>query len=156
MKKIAIGGVTGGLILFVWSFIAHLPPVGTAGEHLLASKPLLREMSASMHERGVYVLLPNAVVAYNPHPAGFPTWILLEFLGSLLGALLGAFIATNLTGGYWRRVFSIAAIGIIAVIVVDGGYWNWFGFPTTYFLAQFVDHGIGWLLTGMALARICR
>ena len=39
---------------------------------------------------------------------------------------------------------------------VDVSYWNWYGFPVSYTIAQLVDHGIGYLLAGFVLARICR
>jgi hypothetical protein len=89
MRKIIIRGVLGGLALFAWSFIAHLPPIGTAGERSVTpaeGDAILRIMNGPMHERAVYILPgfeakhqdawlkklevgPAAVVVYNPHPA---------------------------------------------------------------------------------------
>jgi hypothetical protein len=112
--------------LFVWSMIAHLPPIGTAGERSLSgagSDAALRALGAVMHERAVYILPgfdggsndrdawlakfaagPAAVVVYNPHPfehviAGkpFPTWLGFEFASDLAAALLASVIATKLS-----------------------------------------------------------
>ncbi|HEX2454171.1 MAG TPA: hypothetical protein VHI99_10775 [Vicinamibacterales bacterium] len=30
-KQLALGGLLGGLTLFIWSFLSHMPPVGTMG-----------------------------------------------------------------------------------------------------------------------------
>jgi hypothetical protein len=30
----------------------------------------------------------------------------------------------------------------------------WYAFPTSYLLAQFVDHGGGWFIAGLVLARV--
>ncbi|HYM63032.1 MAG TPA: hypothetical protein VEZ11_19245 [Thermoanaerobaculia bacterium] len=94
MKKIMLGGLLGGLALFAWSFIAHLPPVGTAGEKTLTPEQgdvVLKIMHSSMKQRAIYILPgmnldrqtpadkdawlakfeagPAAVIAFNPHPA---------------------------------------------------------------------------------------
>jgi predicted enzyme related to lactoylglutathione lyase len=58
--------------------------------------------------------------------------------------------------GYGRRVLVCAALGLLVTLDVDASYWNWYGFPTRYFLAQLVDHTVGWLVAGLVLARVCR
>jgi hypothetical protein len=189
MKQIVIGGILGGLVLFVWSAIAHMPPLGTAGERLVdpAQEPaVLNALRGSMTERAIYILPgpgkattpaeqhawaaryargPAAVVAFSPRPAdrawagsNFGTWISTEFLSDMAAAFLGAFIAVSLSStlGFWQRAFLMATIGVIATIDIDGSYWNWYGFPTSYLLAQFADHVGGWFLAGLVLARVCR
>jgi hypothetical protein len=160
MRKVIIGGLLGGITLFVWSFIAHLPPLGTAGERALSAAPNDPLLSA-MHERAVYILLPkdgpSAVIAYNPHPAhNAASWFGIELLADFAAAFLGAALAAGLSTslGYWRRVLLLAAVGLIATIDIDVGYWNWYSFPTSYLAAQFVDHVGGWFVTGMVLARV--
>jgi len=105
------------------------------------------------------------VVAFSPRPAdrawtgsNFSTWISIEFLSDMAAGFLGALIAVSLSGmlGFWQRSFLMATIGIIATIDIDGSYWNWYGFPTSYLLAQFADHVAGWFLAGLVLARVCR
>lgn len=181
MKRIIVGGLIGGLALFLWSWIAHLPPVGTAGERSVSPREgdaVLKSLRVSMKERALYVLPgmdgkeawltrymagPAAIVAYNPHPAEqafagspFASWMLIELLGAVAAGLLGAVVAASLSGkaGYWPRVLVVASIGLIATIDVDVSYWNWYAFPTSYLLAQFVDHGGGWFMAGLILARI--
>jgi hypothetical protein len=179
MHKIIVGGLVGGITLYAWSFIAHLPPIGTAGERTLSVKQsdaVLGAMRSVMRERAVYVLPPftegiakfeagpAAVIAYNPRPAehavaGSPmaTWFGTEMIADFAAAFLGAVIAAGLSSklGYWRRVLILGAVGLLATIDIDVGYWNWYAFPTSYLAAQFVDHVGGWFVTGMVLARLC-
>jgi hypothetical protein len=190
MKQIVLGGVLGGLVLFVWSFIAHLPPLGTAGERIVAASQepvVLKALGSSMGERAIYMLPgldpskassqqqqtwaaryasgPAAIVAFSPRPADrawagstFATWFTTELLGDMVAGFLGAVIAFGLSGtmSFWRRVLLMAAIGLVATIDIDVSYWNWYGFPTTFLLAQFVDHVGGWFFLGLVVARICR
>ena len=184
MKTIIPSGVLGGLALFVWSFIAHLPPIGTAGERTVLPEQgdvLLRTMTGVLRERAIYVLPgmgedkqawlarfeqgPAAIVAYNPRPAEqavggrpFATWILIELATAILSGLLGAIVATSLarTLGYWSRVLVLASIGLIATIDIDASYWNWFAFPTSFLFAQLVDHVGGWFVAGLVMAWITR
>lgn len=154
MRTIVIGALLGGITLFGWSFIAHLPPLGTAGERTLPPQALAA-MRPLLHERAVYIA-PPAVVAYNPHPAAAASYFITELIADFLAAAFGALIAANLTGSYWRRVLVLAAIGMIGTTDIDAGYWNWYGYPTSYLAAQFVDHVGGWLAAGIVLARLRR
>jgi hypothetical protein len=188
-KQLALGGLLGGLTLFVWSFLAHMPPVGTMGYGSVSAEkeaPVLAALAAAMDRRAIYVLPrvdmhatpeaqrdwtaryqagPSAVVLVDPHPgrravAGsvFVGQIIAELLTAILSATLGAAIALGLSSplNYWPRVLLLAAIGVIATIDVDASYWSWYGIPTAFLVAQFVDHLGGWLLAGLVLARICR
>ena len=103
MRKIVIGGLLGGITLFVWSFIAHLPPLGTAGERRLPPQ-VAAAIAPMLQDRAVYIA-PTAVVAYNPHPAPMASFFVVELLAAFASAFLGAFIAVHLSGGYWRRVW---------------------------------------------------
>jgi hypothetical protein len=183
-KRIIVSGVLGGVILFAWSFMAHLPPIGTAGERTVSpaqGDAILNAMRRSMSERAIYILPgmdaskdrstwtakfeagPAAVVAYNPHPAEqaignapFATFLLIELVSDIVAALFGAVLASRLSRGlgYWSRVLILASIGLLATIDIDVSYWNWFAFPTRYLLAQFVDHVGGWFAAGLLLARL--
>ena len=162
MRKIIIGGLLGGVTLFVWSFIAHLPPIGTAGERRLPPDVLVA-MQPVLHERAVYISPPlagpSAVIAYDPHPTkNMFAWFGIELIADLAAAFLGAVIAVSLspTLGYWRRVLVLAAVGLLATIDIDVGYWNWYAYPMSYLAAQLVDHVGGWFVTGIVLARVSR
>jgi uncharacterized membrane protein len=178
MKKIIIAALLGGFILFVWSFIAHLPPVGTAGLRVLPpaqNDAIAAALGGAMKERALYILPgsdmvkfmrgPAAIVAFNPRPAElaiggspFATFLILEVICDILAALCGAIIAINLSPalGFWPRVFVLMTIGVLATIDIDASYWNWYAFPTRHLLAQFVDHAGGWFFAGLVLSKITK
>ena len=112
-----------------------------------------------------YLAGPSGIIAFDPRPGShtssgtyvarlFGTELACNLLAALIGALLLAHLPASV--GYGRRVALAAALGLLATLEVEAGYWNWFGFPTTYFLAQVADHTIGWLLAGLVLARLSR
>ena len=151
-KPLALGGLLAGLVLFGWSFVAHMPPVGTMGYAAVSAgqdAPALAALGSRMDRRAIYVLPridlaatpeqqrdwtvryeagPSAVVVFDPRPGSralagsvFAGQLILELAGAMLAGLLGAAIALNLPGalGYWRRVWLVTAIGLIATIDVD-------------------------------------
>ncbi len=108
---------------------------------------------------------PGGVVAFDPQPgkrawAGslFATLFATELLTNVLAALVAGFVLLHVPAsvGYGQRVLVTAALGLLVTLDVDASYWNWYGFPTSYFLAQLVDHTVGWFLAGLVLARFVR
>jgi hypothetical protein len=73
---------------------------------------------------------------------------------NLLESMIVAFVIARVTAGYLTRVFLCALIGLSATLTVDGSYWNWYHFPTDYFVAQIAHNTIGALLAGLAIAKI--
>ena len=47
-------------------------------------------------------------------------------------------------------------IGLLASIMTSVPFWNWYGFPTDFTLAQIIETTVGWFLAGIALAAIVR
>lgn len=112
-----------------------------------------------------YLAGPSGIVAFDPHPGertSSRTYMArvfgTELAGNLLAGLLGALLLASLPAsvGFGRRVALAGALGLLATLEVELGYWNWFGFPTSYFLAQVADHTLGWILAGLVLAWIGR
>lgn len=112
-----------------------------------------------------YAAGPAAIVAYNPRPADrappdalFPLVFATELLGDVLAALVAALLITHLPAGLGllRRALLVGSLGLIMTLDVDVSYWNWYAFPASYTLAQLADHGLGWCLAGLVLARVCR
>jgi hypothetical protein len=192
MKKLVPGAVLGGLVLFVWSWIAHdVLPLGTAGVRVVAAEQeeaVLATLGGALKERAVFVFPgldktrasseayrkawtaryeagPAGIVAFDPHPGArvwagsvFATLLGTELLTSLAAALVAGFVILHVPAaiGHGRRVLVVGALGLLVTLDVDASYWNWYGFPTAYFLAQLVDHAVGWFLAGLVLARFCR
>ena len=55
---------------------------------------------------------------------------------------------------YWRRVGTAALLGVFGLFAISSIYWNWYGFPDAFFLAQGVDMIVGWALAGAVIAKL--
>ena len=191
MRRVIVGGILGGLVLFVWSFVSHdLLPLGTAGLRTMApaqEAAVLSAMRGAMNEQALYLFPgmdpsgkmtkeqqhdwstryadgPAGVIGYNPHPAArasaemlFPTLFITELLCDVLAGLIAAVVISHVPSrlGLLRRALLVGLLGVLMTVDVDFSYWNWYGFPMTYTLAQLIDHGVGYCLVGLVVAGIC-
>lgn len=103
-----------------------------------------------------YATQPHGVLALTPpgEPFSFGRLLAGEAVSNLLGGLLAAVLfaaAAPRLGGWGRRIGFGAALGAFATLAIDVSYWNWYGFPTVYLAAQFVDSVVGWSLAALVL-----
>jgi hypothetical protein len=183
MAKILIGGVVGGIVIFFWGFVSHmLLPLGEMGLKVLKSEeavnaaiksevtepglyfvpgrdmsktPTQEEMEAHMAKitagpYGFMVLYPNG------RDASLAKRLPIEFGTNVVCALLAAIFVSQLRPGFLVRVACVTLVGLIGSIMTNVPYWNWYGFPTDFTLAQLGDHVVGWFLAGIVLAAIVR
>lgn len=87
----------------------------------------------------------------NPFSAGK---LVTQYLSNLLSVLIAAFIAASVYAGFWRRVLVVTLLGVAACSAVSTIYWNWYGFPTSFFMAQLLDMTIGFFLSGMVICKM--
>jgi hypothetical protein len=80
----------------------------------------------------------------------------IEFGTNVLCAVLAAIIVSQLRAGFFVRVACVTLVGLLAAIMTAVPFWNWYGFPTDFTLAQIVEHTVGWFLAGIVLAAIVR
>jgi hypothetical protein len=80
--------------------------------------------------------------------------LVLQYMSNLISALIAAFMAASLYAGFRKRVLLVTLIGIAACSAVSTIYWNWYGFPTSFFLAQVLDMSIGFFLAGLVICKI--
>jgi hypothetical protein len=183
MVKILIGGVVGGLLIFFWGYVSHmLLPIGQMGLQTIPQEEgLAAAMKQAVLEPGLYFLpgydlsKPKSEADQQAHmekiakgPYGFMVVYpngrdasLVKRLPIQLGtnivcALLAAILVSQLRPGFFVRVACVTLIGILASTMVLVPYWNWYGFPADFTLAQLIDHAVGWFLAGIALAAIVR
>ena len=183
MGKILLGGVVAGIVVFFWGFVAHmLLPLGEIG---LQSIPNEEDVAAAMkkdvREPGLYVV-PGRDMSKSPSqeemeahmakitkgPYGFMviypngrdaslgTRLPIQFGTNVVCGILAAILVSQLRPGFLARVACVTLVGILASIMTLVPYWNWFGFPTDFTLAQIAEHTVGWFLAGLALALIVR
>ncbi len=80
----------------------------------------------------------------------------IEMGTNVLCAFLAAILVTQLRPGFFLRVGSVTLVGILASVMTCVPYWNWYGFPPDFTLAQMAEHVVGWFLAGIVLAAIVR
>ncbi len=180
MKRILLGGVVGGLIVFAWSAVQHmLLPLGAAGMSVLADEEAVLAPMRSIRDPGFYFFpgmdmskkpTPEEQAAWEERartgPAGimvvypqgrepaFPRQLAMELLFDVLAALIVAFGLAHVAASYGRRVLLVELAGLFAVLAISASYWNWYGFPDAYIGAEALDQIVGWLLAGLAMAKI--
>lgn len=86
---------------------------------------------------------------------GYPTGnLFIQFLSSVLSVLIAVQITSLIDGGYWKRVFTMAHIGLLTCSAVSSMYWNWHECSAGFFIAQVLDMVIGFFLAGLVICRI--
>ena len=183
MTRILIGGVVAGIVLFFWGFVAHmLLPLGELGlKSLPTDEGLAAAITKDVREPGLYFLpgrdmsKPQSQAEMEAYmekvakgPYGFMVLypngrdpslakhLPIEFGTNVACALLAAILVSQLRPGFLVRVASVTLVGLLASLMTLVPYWNWYGYPTDFTLAQIAENTVGWLLAGIVLAAIVR
>jgi hypothetical protein len=185
MKLMLKGGVVGGLVLFIWSALSWMAlPIHEQTFHGFSNETLVESaLMASLDkgQAGVYIL-PNPKGPANQTedaqkqamekshkgpfafivmtPKGWGSMGLHMLVGFLINFLSAALVTGLLlkTGGmkYWGRVWFVVLFAVTAGVICHLPEWNWWGFSARFIGAQFLDLIAGWLLAGLAIARITK
>ena len=188
-KRIVLGGVLGGIVLFLWQSVSHLVlPLGDVGIKRIGNEDAviaaLREnisqpgfyffpaadtppgMSKEQKQEAMrkaeekYRTGPNGILIYHPRggEALSPKQLLTQLGVDIVALLVGAFLLAQASGlaGFGARVLFVALLGLLPTLVVNLPYWNWYGFPADYTLAQLADHVIGFFVAGLVLAGLVK
>ena len=102
---------------------------------------------------GIVVYAPSGVVPMSPGTFG------IELATDLVIAALALFLLCCAAGccrTLVSRVLFVAMLGALSSIARDVPFWNWYGFPVTFTVAQIVDSIIGMALVGLVLALIAK
>ena len=174
MLRILIAGLLGGIAMYVWSSIAHVAtPLGTLGVSTLPNESVTVDNLASsigdtgglfffpmnMNANASVATAPGGILVYNPKsPTGMqPSNLIVEFVTELVEAILAAWLlAQTALTGFAQRVAFVTVIGVVAAIVPNVPYWNWYSFPPTYTLWQSLVTVIAYLAAGAAIAAYLR
>src|SRR6266550_5260308 len=184
--RIFFAGIFGGIVMFIWSFIAHeLLPIGELGVREIPNEDAVTSaIESNLGDKiGFYIfpspgLSPGAtraekeegmkkaeqkmaagpagVLIYHPKRVfNFPKRLGIEFATEVIESLLAVFLLAQ-TGirGFGGKVGFIFTAGILAAIVTNVPYANWYGFPKDFTLAQMVMTVVGYLLIGIVAALI--
>ena len=179
--RIVMAGVLGGLTLFIWGAVSHMAsPLGEAGlQSLPDEESVTAVLRQSVPEAGMYFfpgmdmkakMTPEQEKAwterYRTGPAGLlvyrpvggepysPRLFVVEALSNILAATLAAFLLSMAAPGFRQRLLFGAALGAVGWMSVSVSYWNWYGFPTSFTLAEGVEEIIGWALAAAAMGAV--
>jgi hypothetical protein len=184
-KKILLGGLVGGIVVFLVSGFFHMAT--SLGEYGIKKLPnedaTLSMMRTSIPDSGLYLFPaadmsqgrsaanqaaymekykagPVGIMAYS-NPGGdlsFGKLLFNQFLLGLVAALFLAWIlgVTASSTTYTSRVTIVFIASLFAACVYALPYWNWYRFPTSYTVAYIATWSVSWLIAGLAMAAIVK
>ncbi len=181
MKRVFIAAATGCVILFIWGALSHLVLfIGSGFTPLPNEDNTLKTLESSLPKQGLYFFPgkdfrhstkeqetafqqkfrtgPVGIIVYRP-VGGDPfsaQKLFTQLASNFITTFILAFIATFIQLPYWKRVLLISLLGVLACASVSTIYWNWYEFPTSFFLAQIADQVIGFFLSGLFIVHISR
>lgn len=180
--RIIIAGIIGGIVMFVWTSIAHIAlPLGQVGfSQIPNEKPVLSALENSIGSgSGLYFfpwtdmkssnamaqveaklkVNPSGLLIYRPPGAGGMTaqTLVIEFAKEAAISIIAAFLlAQTILLSYAARAGFIGLIGLAAGLTTNVSYWNWYGFPGDYTVAYAATDIIGYIVAGLAIAAILK
>jgi hypothetical protein len=175
MVRTLIGGLVGGVVLFVMGFIFWGSPLGEipftkAGEAQNAAVQTALAQNLTPSGTGTYIIPahgsaqgavlyaqgPIATVHFNTQ--GFSpedmTMLLPGFILSLVAGLLFAFGLATVAGG--RSFSELARMVVLASLAFTG--WEYLGSPIFnhygwgYFIYYFIAEAVAWIAAGLVVA----
>lgn len=181
MNRTLLAAAAGGLIVFFWSALSHMVlPIGTMGlDSLPNDAALMPALSSSLPGAGLYFYPgmdmsrtlteeeeaaweqryrtgPTGLILYHP-VGGEPMTaghLVTEFLSNAAAAAVAAILLGMMVASYGKRVLAVTLLGVFGWLSLSISYWNWYGFPTAFIAAEGIDQTVGWLLAGLAIAKI--
>lgn len=175
MKRILIASVVGGIIMFAWSAIAHMSPLGMVGLKTLPNEDALRTaLKSSVPDEGLYFFPgpdpanPKDMKAWESRMRSGPTGLLVyqpvgepmtprqlatELISDIVAALIAAILASMLVGSYGKRVGAITLLAVFAWVLLTVSYWNWYHFPCLYALTELFVEVVGLFLAALFIAK---
>jgi len=186
MRRILIGGLAGGVILFAWGAFSHIVlPIGKMGLRSLANEEtVLATMKAAIREPGLYFFPgapgfdegremseeearaweaknmagPAGLLLYHPHGESpmGPGQLGTQFAADVVAALLACLLLSWTVVSYGRRVLFVALMGLFAWVSISAPYWIWYRFPTDFIVGEAIGQVVGGLLAGLAVAAIVK
>lgn len=172
--RILLAGLLGGLAMYVWSTVAHVAtPLGSIGVSTLPNESTtVANLASSIGDKaGLYLFpanmnasssaasAPGGLLVFRPNaPTTLQTsQLVAEFVTELVEALLAAWLlAQTAIVGYALRAGFVTVVGVVAAVVANIPYWNWYGFPLSYSLAYGFIEIVGFLVAGLVIAALLR
>ncbi|MFB6457133.1 hypothetical protein ACE38W_17815 [Chitinophaga sp. Hz27] len=179
MKRILTAAISGTIVLFLWGALSHLILfIGTGFTPLPKEDTVIQTLENALPGQGLYFFPgkdfrrttaeqesafekkfetgPVGMIIYRP-VGGKPfslNKLLTQFICCLITSLIISFTVSIMTGSYQQRVLAVSLLGALSCASVSSIYWNWYEFPTSFFLAQCMDQLIGAILAGLVIVKL--
>ncbi|HWA91566.1 MAG TPA: hypothetical protein VG889_16125 [Rhizomicrobium sp.] len=179
--RILLAALAGAVAMFVWTAIAHMAtPLGAVGfSQMPNEQPVLNQMQTSIGDKGGLYFFPwvdmndpNAMQKGAELEKKYPSGLLLyrgagkgmgpdmtpmlikEFAKQFVQAAIWAWIVSMLALGFATRIGAVTLMGVSSAIATNVSYWNWYGFPLDYTMAQILIEVVSALVAGLAIALV--
>jgi len=180
MKKWLIATLAGAVTIFVWGGISHMVLLKGIGFTRMSNEQrIVSTLRSSLPGDGLY-FFPSIDLRGNPtreeqaawearfregptgmiiyHAAGdapvSPKKLSVQFVSDVLAAGIVSYLLSLTVATYWKRVELVGLLGAFGLFAISSIYWNWYGFPDAFFVAQGVDMIFGWSLAGAVIAKL--
>jgi hypothetical protein len=179
MKRIFPAAILGCLVLFIWGALSHMILfIGAGFTPTPDEDRVIQTLKEVLPAQGLYFFPgksfrhssaeqenvfnkkfetgPVGMIIYRPIGGSplSPNKLLTQLASDFITCLILAFILALITASYWKRVITAGLIGCLACSSVSTIYWNWYEFPSPFFLAQCMDQIMGCLLAGLVIGKI--
>lgn len=123
-----------------------LTPDATGEQKKAAMKKMEEQMASGAG--GILIYRPKRV--FN-----FPKRLIIQFATDVFVAWLAVFLlAQTRINGFAGKVGFVFTAGIMAAVVTNVPYANWYGFPKDFTLGQMMTQVVGFLLVGIVAAML--
>ncbi len=179
MKRLLLAGLCSGIAMYIWSSIAHiLLPLGSLGlSQIPNEQPVLAALKASLGSNaGLYIFPamdpkasmddyskklatnPSGILAYTPPGAKAleTSQLIVEFFTELVEAFLIVFLLPPSFTSISARAGFAATMGVLAAIVTNIPYWNWYHFSATYTVSYMLVEIVSFTIAGAVAGLILR
>jgi hypothetical protein len=179
-RRLLVAWLAGTLSIYVWGALSHMVLQKGAGfSRIPDEQRVVTTLQGSLAADGLYFFPgpdfsgratpeetaawerrflagPTGMIVY--HPAGsLPVSgrkLVVQLLADMIAAAVAVHVARRMRGNVWANALGVGLLGVFAIASVATIYWNWYGFPQAFFVAQCIDMIAGWSLTGVAIAAI--
>lgn len=181
LKKILIGGIGGGIIMFCWLGLAWSTWHLTQFRQIPDDRALMGEIALRDMDSGIYYYPPlpskSDPEAVKAHEEAFQAGPVISFMafqkkgGSMTVTMVKGFILTLLSAcmvswllalaapalpGYFQRVAFCSVLGLVVAFSGPLTFGNFFWLPQLHQFMELLDQLLGWTLVGLLLAFVCR
>lgn len=177
MKRLLLGGIIGGIVMYAWSFLAWtvLPLHMSSLKTFRNEAAVAQAISANAGEAGVYYLpdmrphdgesgeaamartvsMPHMLASVRLNgDMNMGALYGLQFLFLVITSLLITWLLTKTSGlSLMGKAIFAMVVGLVVSVLGELPNWNWWGFSASFTLGNIIDHIVGCFLAGLAIAR---